>query len=229
MNPKPTKQGEKAFIYTRVSTNRQNETGHSLESQAALLTAEATKQGYQVELIVEVMSASKGTRPKLREALADLKAGKAQALFCLDMDRLGRSAIELLQIAEKAKKEKWKLWITNLGGDISASAGGRLTFGILAQVAEMESSLISERVARQHEARRERGITWGVDQGYKGNLNPQARRLIAKWNAEGYTLREIALKLTQKKLKPPAGGLWYANTIRQILLSPQTKTRKQVA
>lgn len=229
MNPKPTQTGAKAFIYTRVSTNRQSETGHSLESQAALLVAEAERQGYEPQLIVEVKSASSGSRPRLREALADLKQGKAQALFCLDMDRLGRSAIDLLRIGEKAKKENWKLWISNLGGDITGSASGKLTFGILAQVAEMESNLISERVRRQHEARRERGVIWGVDQGYKGNLDPQARKLIAKWNAEGYTLREIAIKLTQKKLTPPAGGLWHPNTIRQILLSPQTKIRKKVA
>lgn len=229
MNPKPTQTKPKALIYTRVSTNRQSETGHSLESQAARLIPEAERQGYEVEVISEIGSGTNGNRLRLQEALTDLKQGKAQALFCLDMDRLGRSAIDLLRIGEKAKKENWRLWISNLGGDITASAGGKLTFGILAQVAEMESNLISERVRRQHEARRDRGIIWGVDQGYKGNLNPQARRLIAKLNAEGYTLREIAIKLTQKKLTPPAGGLWHANTIRQILLSPQTKTRKKVA
>lgn len=229
MNPKPTQNKPKALIYTRVSTNRQSETGHSLESQAARLIPEAERQGYEVEVISEIGSGTNGNRIRLQEALNDLKQGKAQALFCLDMDRLGRSAIDLLRIGERAKKENWRLWISNLGGDITASAGGKLTFGILAQVAEMESNLISERVRRQHEARRDRGIIWGVDQGYKGNLNPQARKLIAKWNAEGYSLRQIAINLTKKKLTPPNGGLWHPNTIRQVLQSPQTKTRKKVA
>lgn len=219
----------KAIIYTRVSTNRQSETGHSLDSQAGLLIAEAEKQGYEVELVAEIKSASNGSRPKLQEALADLKLGKAQALFCLDIDRLGRSAIDLLRIGERAKKENWRLWISNLGGDILASPSAKLTFGILAQFAEMESNLISERVLRQHEARRDRGITWGVDEGFKGRLDPQARKLIARLYGEGYTLREIAKKLTLKKLTPPNGGLWHPNTIRQIILSPQTKTRKKVA
>ena len=223
MNPKPTKTGQKAYIYTRVSTNRQSETGHSLDSQAALLIVEAERQGYEVEVIAEIKSGSGGYRPKLREALIDLKLGKAQALFCLDIDRLGRSAIDLLRIGERAKKENWRLWISSLGGDILASPSAKLTFGILAQFAEMESNLISERVLRQHEARRDRGITWGIDEGYKGTLNPQARKLIAKLYSEGYTLREIAKKLTLKKLTPPNGGLWHPNTIRQILLSPQTK------
>ena len=219
----------KAIIYTRVSTNKQSETGHSLESQAGLLIAEAEKQGYEVELVAEVKSGSSGARPKLREALVDLKLGKAQALFCLDIDRLGRSAIELMRIGEKAKKENWRLWISNLGGDVHASPSAKLVFGIFAQFAELESNLISERVLRQHEARRDRGITWGVDEGFKGTLNPQARKLIARLNAEGYTLRAIAKKLTEKKLTPANGGLWHPNTIRQILLSPQTKTRKRVA
>jgi len=215
----------KAIIYTRVSTNRQSDTGHSLESQAAKLILEAQRQGYQVEVLSEIGSGTNTARVKLNEALAELKEGKAQALFCLDLDRLGRSAIDLLRIGEKAKKENWRLVISSLGID-TETAGGKLLYGVLAQVAEMESNLISERVKRQHQARRDRGIIWGVNEGFKGNLNPQVRKLIAKFHAEGYTLREIAKKLTQKGLTPPNGGLWYPNTIRQILLSPQTKLRK---
>jgi DNA invertase Pin-like site-specific DNA recombinase len=135
-----------------------------------------------------------------------------------------------MRIGELAIKQKWVLWIDNLGGDITASSSSKLTFGILAQVAEMESRLISERVKRQHEARRERGITWGLDQGYKGNLDLVVRKVILKLREqENKTLREIAEILTAKKLKTPTGKNWQPNTIRQILNSPQTQALRKVA
>lgn len=221
----------KAIIYTRVSTNRQSEKGHSLESQEARLTTEAERLGYEIQVITETKSGTATTnRKQLKEALEQLKTGQAQALFVLDMDRLGRSAIDIMRIGELAIKQKWVLWIDNLGGDITASSSSKLTFGILAQVAEMESRLISERVKRQHEARRERGITWGLDQGYKGNLDLVVRKVILKLREqENKTLREIAEILTAKKLKTPTGKNWQPNTIRQILNSPQTQALRKVA
>lgn len=214
----------KAIIYTRVSTNKQSEKGYSLESQEARLTLEAERLGYSIEVFAETKSGTATTnRKKLKEALEQLKQGEAQALFVLDMDRLGRSAIDIMRIGELAIKQKWVLWIDNLGGDITASSSSKLTFGILAQVAEMESRLISERVKRQHEARRERGIIWGVDQGYKGNLEQDIRKLILKYRKKGLSLRAIAEKLTEAALTTPTGKKWQANTIRQILNSPQTQ------
>lgn len=214
----------RAIIYTRVSTNRQSEKGHSLESQEARLTTEAERLGYEIQVFTETKSGTATTnRKQLKEALEQLKTGQAQALFVLDMDRLGRSAIDIMRIGELAIKQKWVLWIDNLGGDITASSSSKLTFGILAQVAEMESRLISERVKRQHEARRERGVIWGVHEGYKGALDPSVRKLILKLRKQGDTLREIAQKLSENKLATPTGKEWQANTIRQILISPQTQ------
>ncbi|NBW14505.1 MAG: recombinase family protein [Caulobacteraceae bacterium] len=219
----------KAIIYARVSTNRQGETGHSLDSQTERLLAEATRQGYEVEIRTEIGSGKRDTRPELLKCLADLKAGKAQALFCLDIDRLARSTRNALEIYETAKKQNWRLVIVSLGLD-TATPAGEFTFGIMAMLAQLESRLTSERVIRQHEARRQRGIVWGVDQGFRGNLNSQTRRKIAQLHAKGFSLREIAKELTRLQHFPPKGGLWYPATIKAILESPQTKQiRKKVA
>lgn len=218
-----------AIIYARVSTNRQGETGHSLDSQTQRLITEAERQGYTPQVITEIGSGKRDTRPRLLAALADLKAGNAQALFCLDIDRLARSTRNALEIYELAKKQNWRLVIVSLGLD-TATPAGEFTFGIMAMLAQLESRLTSERVIRQHEARKERGITWGVDQGFKGNLNPKARKKIARLHEEGFSLREIAKELTRLKLLPPKGGLWYPATIKAILESPQTELiRKKVA
>ncbi|NBT48043.1 MAG: recombinase family protein [Actinobacteria bacterium] len=220
----------KALIYVRVSTNRQSEKGYSLESQEAKLIPEAERLGYEVEVISETKSGtSTANRKKLKEALDQLKQGKAQALFVLDMDRLGRSAIDIMRIGELAIKQKWVLWIANIGGDIAATPSAKLTFGILAQVAEMESNLISERVKRQHEARRERGVIWGVHEGCKSFLEEDVRKLILKYRKQGFTYAAIARKLTNKKIPTATGKLWHSSTIRHILISPQTRQLEKKA
>lgn len=224
-----TREKPKAIIYARVSTNRQSETGHSLDSQTQRLTAEAKAQGYEPELVAEVGSGKRDTRPKLLAALADLKAGKAEALFVLDLDRLARSPQNALEIADKAKKQNWRLVIVSLGAD-TATPAGQFVFGIMAMLAQLESRLTSERVLRQHEARRERGIIWGVDQGFKGELDLATRRFI-KHKAEDLhlSLRQICKELTAESYNTPKGGLWHPQTVKAILESPQTKNLKKVA
>jgi len=152
-----------------------------------------------------------------------LKAGKAQALFCLDIDRLARSTRNALEIYETAKKQNWRLVIVSLGLD-TATPAGEFTFGIMAMLAQLESRLTSERVLRQHEARRERGIVWGVDQGFKGKLDLETRRFIKQQAEElNLTLRAICKNLTEQGFSTPNGGLWYPASVKAILESPQTR------
>jgi DNA invertase Pin-like site-specific DNA recombinase len=100
----------------------------------------------------------------------------------------------------------------------------------MAMLAQLESRLTSERVLRQHEARRERGIVWGLDQGFKGNLDLATRRFI-KEQAEdlNLSLRAICKELTEQGFSTPNGGLWHPQSVKAILESPQTKTLKKVA
>lgn len=211
-----------ALLYARVSTNRQKETGHSLDSQSALLVKEAERQGYQVELILENGSGRKASRPKLNQAIEKLNKGEAQALFALDIDRLARNTRHALEIAETAKKKGWRLVIASLQID-TETAVGEMMLGQLAIFAQFESRMVSERVKRQHQARRERGITWGLDQGPKGEIDIKTRRQIVKEHRAGKSLRQIARDLETKKVPTARGGKWEAATIRAILLSPQSK------
>ena len=222
MNTGETTNHPVAIVYARVSTNRQKDTGHSLDSQTARLLGEAQLQGYEPVLVTEVASGSRDTRPNLLKALSDLQQGKAQALFVLDIDRLGRSTQNALEILKKANKENWRLVVSSLGAD-TATPAGEMVFTVMASMARLERRLISERVIRQHEAKRDRGITWGLDEGFKGNLSPQVREAIAKLRDEGLGYKRIAKALTEMKLKPAKGGLWYPQTVKAILESPQTK------
>lgn len=211
-----------ALAYVRVSTNRQEANGHSLDSQSAILTALAEAEGYAVEIVTEVGSGRSASRPKLTEALERLNRGKAQALFAVDIDRLARSTIHLLQIAEASKRRAWRLFISSANID-TATPQGEVMLTILSGFAQYESRMIGQRVERQHQARRDRGIVWGVDQGFKGNLSPQVRVIVAQLANEGKSLREIASQLKSQNLPTANGGEWWPATIKSILESPQTK------
>jgi len=149
-----------ALLYVRVSTNRQAKSGHSIDSQPALLTEAAEREGFQVEVITETGSGRNTARPGLNGALDRLASGEAQALYALDTDRLARSTMHLLDISQRAVKEKWRLVITTAQVDTSTPSGEAF-LTMAAAFAQFESRMISERVKRQHQARRDRGEIWG--------------------------------------------------------------------
>ena len=211
-----------AIAYARVSTNKQGENGHSLKGQAKRLTELAEAQGYSVEVVSEIGSGRKASRPKLLEAIEKLNKGEAQALFALDLDRLARSNRHALEIAETAQRKKWRLVISTLDLDTGTPVG-QMLFGQLAVFAQFESALTSQRVKRQHEQRRERGIVWGLDEGYKGNLKTKTRKLILELANSGQSLGTISQELIRLDHKTPRGGQWHKATIRAVLNSPQTR------
>jgi len=211
-----------ALAYVRVSTNKQSSTGHSLDSQAALLTKLAEADGYQVEVIIEVSSGRKTTRPQLTDALIRLNTGKAAALYALDIDRLARSVKHLCDITDAAKRRGWRLVVSSANIDTSTPQG-ELFLNMLASMAQFESRIIGQRVERQHEARRARGVIWGVNEGFSGNLAPEVRAAIYELSLEGKSLRGIANECVARGYRTPNGGEWWPATIKAILESPQTK------
>jgi DNA invertase Pin-like site-specific DNA recombinase len=216
---------ELALLYCRVSTNRQEITGHSLDSQTALLKLNAEAKGYRVEIVTETGSGRKASRPELNKAIHRLNNGEAQALFVIDLDRLARSVRHLTEIMDTARKNSWRLVIATADVD-TRTPSGEMIAGSLAVFAQFESRMIGERVKRQHLARRERGVIWGVDEGYRGTLPASTRALIAELHTQGSSLRQIASELTKRGLQTPRGCAWYPATIAAILKSPQTSLAK---
>jgi DNA invertase Pin-like site-specific DNA recombinase len=94
---------------------------------------------------------------------------------------------------------------------------------MFAAFAEFESDVISDRVKRQHQARRERGIVWGVDEGLKPDLDPKTRRQIIREHRRGKSLNQIARDLEIKKVPTARGGKWRAQTIKDIINSPSSR------
>jgi DNA invertase Pin-like site-specific DNA recombinase len=208
-----------ALLYVRVSTNRQAANGHSLESQPAILEAAASAAGYRVEIVSETGSGRKASRPALTEALRRLKAGEAQALYAVDIDRLARSTQHFLAIAEAGRKQGWRLVVTSADMD-STTANGELFLTMAAAFAQYESRMISARVSRQHENRRARGIVWGVHEGSRCELPAETVALITGLRGEGVSLRGIVAELVSRNIPTARGGVWQPATVRAVLNSP---------
>src|SRR4051812_39730730 len=79
-----------ALVYCRVSTQKQEDKGTSLDSQAAAGIAHAEKLGYQVGRVTKeaYSGAELFDRPLLTRDRADIRAGKFQAVIVYAMDRL---------------------------------------------------------------------------------------------------------------------------------------------
>lgn len=210
-----------ALLYVRVSTNRQAKSGHSIDTQPALLTEAAEREGFQVEVITETGSGRNTARPGLNGALDRLASGEAQALYALDTDRLARSTMHLLDISQRAVKEKWRLVITTAQVDTSTPSGEAF-LTMAAAFAQFESRMISERVKRQHQARRDRGEIWGVTNGNKSKLPEKTRALIMHLRAQGISLAKIAAQLASQGVPTVSGGEWHSSTIQRIINSPQS-------
>lgn len=215
-----------AIAYVRVSTGRQAKTGHSLESQPAILLKAAAKSGYRVRIVTETGSGRNSARPALNQALNDLATGKAHALFALDIDRLARSTQHLLEIANLSRKQGWRLVVISADVDTSSPAG-EMFFTMAAAFAQYESRMISQRVLRQHEARRERGIVWGATEGPKSPLNPDLIDRIVCMYRSGASMNGIARTLTEEGVPTARGGRWAAATIRGILHSPAVREKEK--
>lgn len=217
-----------ALCYARVSTGRQARQGHSLDSQPVELTRAAEASGYRVQVMVETGSGRNAARPILAEALELLKRGEAVALYALDIDRLARSTRHLLEIAHQATVQRWRLVVLSADVDTSSPAGEAL-LTVAAAFSQFESRMISERVKRQHQARRDRGIVWGVDEGPQSALPSGTASQIVELSETGENLSGIARHLNAAGVPTAMGGTWHAVQVKRVLESPRVINARKLA
>jgi len=133
--------------YGRVSTREQADTGHGLAAQRERAEAYCGLMGIApVEWIAD-QGRSGGLapdkRPGLACALAMLAAGDADALVVPALDRLARNTRDVLDIADRAQAQRWRLVVVGLMD--SATPEGRAVLTVMAAMAELERGLISRR------------------------------------------------------------------------------------
>ena len=166
------------YIYSRVSTE-----GQSTDSQLLKLS----ELFPNAKVVSEIASGAKN-RPLLMTLVKQLQKG--DQLIVYSLDRLGRRALDLLQLMEELEKKGVIVKSIREGLDYSTITG-RLVTQVLASVAEMERNLISERTKAGLAAARKKGKVGGRPEVISKELKISAVKLVRE---QGYSIRKAAVK-----------------------------------
>ena len=199
--------------YCRVSTLEQSDSGVSLDAQQAKTRAYADLYNLNiVETIIDAESAKSLNRPGLQRALNLLRAGKADGLLIVKLDRLTRSVADWQTLIEGYFGERGGKQLLSVNDSIDTrTAAGRLVLNILLSVAAWEREAIAERTkeALRHKinSRQRVGkVRFGFDLAPDGTTlveNPaeqQTLTFMRNLRAAGRTLRQIAAELTARQI-----------------------------
>jgi len=130
-------------------------------------------------------------RPSLQRLLADVEAGKVDAVVVHRVDRLSRSLLDFTQMLTLFERHGVS-FASVTQSFATDSAMGRLTMHILLSFAEFERSMISERIRDKIGAQRRRGMWAGGKPvlGYDIDRSAASPRLVVN-AAEAERVRAI--------------------------------------
>jgi DNA invertase Pin-like site-specific DNA recombinase len=190
-------------IFARVSTLVQD-----YQRQTQELLEHASKMGYQVERIFEekISGAKKNEeRKELMAMMEYIKSNKIQKVLTWELSRIGRNAVQVLQVLEMLNEAKVSLYIKNynletLNTDGTVNPLSQFMVQILNSVNEMERQTIVQRLQsgyKQHRALnrpvgRKPGVQIKTDEQFL-----QENKEVAKLLKQGYSVRKV-MKLVDK-------------------------------
>lgn len=138
-------------IYLRVSSSSQD-----TRSQEADLKAWAAAQDDEVQVYRDKASGKSFARDGWQKLWADVQAGQVSKIVIWRLDRLGRTALEMLHLYRELEALKVDLHSLRDGGSLmSDSASARLFRNMLTAFAEYEREVRGERQRAGIEAARE--------------------------------------------------------------------------
>ena len=134
----------RAALYARVSTSNN---GQDPEVQLRELREYVKRRGWEIasEYVDVGISGSKEKRPQLDRLLADAHRRRFDAVVVWKFDRFARSVSHLLRALETFQSLGIEFVSLTEGVDTSTPMG-KMVFTVLGAVAELERSLIVERV-----------------------------------------------------------------------------------
>jgi len=176
----------RAAIYARVSTSNN---GQDPRVQTREIREYCERRGWQIagEYVDVGISGTKEKRPELDRLLADAHRRRFDAVVVWKFDRFARSVSHLLRALETFQSLGIEFVSLTEGVDTSTPMG-KMVFTVLGAVAELERSLIVERVKGLRNARA-KGKRLG-----RPRVVVDVRR-VATLRAEGHSWATIAERL----------------------------------
>ena len=216
--------------YVRVSTDQQAESGLSIEAQREQVVSFTIASGLElIGLFIDAgISGAKDEteRPGLREALAAITEGRADALVVSKRDRLARDMSLAGYIETTIRRAGAELIVLD-EQDVSP-----ITRCVMQMVAQIERELASQRTRLAMKALRAQGKHCGsTPYGYTivdGKLEPKAGEIevvhrIVEMRSKKMTLADIATCLATANVQTRRGGRWSAEQVRSILARVETQ------
>jgi len=210
----------KFVSYYRVSTDKQGKSGLGLEAQKAAVQQRLNGGRWQiVEEFIEVESGKRAKRPQLDAALKACKKHKAK-LVVAKLDRLSRDVGFIHKLIGSG--------VEVLFADLPELNGamGKFVLILMANVAELEAGLISERTKAALKAAKARGVRLGrhgaevLAPQYREEARQRAMELepvITELKGEGLSLAGVARELNERKVPTPRGGRWDHSSVRNVM------------
>jgi DNA invertase Pin-like site-specific DNA recombinase len=147
---------KRAAVYVRISTGDQNP-----DLQKHELPEYCGRRGWQVaEVYEDRASGGKDSRSGLDRLMADARRRKFDVVVVWKFDRFARSTSHLLRALEEFSALGIDFVSVTEAIDTSTPAG-KMVFTILGAVAELERSIIRERVIAGQRAAKRRGVKFG--------------------------------------------------------------------
>ncbi len=190
-------EGKKVFrcaCYTRKSTEVEKEY-NSLDAQreaAENFIASQKMNGWQ--LLPEKYddggySGGNIERPALKRLIADIEAGMIDVVVLYKMDRLSRSLLDFMKLAELFEEHGTSIVSITQQINTSTSAG-RMMLNILMTFAEFERDLIAERVRDRVAGVKKRGKFCGGTPVLGHDSDPKTKKLIVN-KTESELVRKV--------------------------------------
>jgi DNA invertase Pin-like site-specific DNA recombinase len=177
----------KVAIYARVSTANH---GQDSTMQTRELREYCGRRGWTVfaEYVDEGISGTKDSRPELNRLMADAHKRRFDAVCVWKFDRFARSVSHLLRALETFKALGIEFISFSEQMDTSTPTG-KMVFTVLGAVAELERSLIAERVRAGLRNARAKGKKLG-----RPRLKVQLAE-VSRLKASGLSMRAIGREL----------------------------------
>ena len=210
----------KFVSYYRVSTDKQGRSGLGLDAQKEAVQQRLNGGRWQIAgEFIEVESGKRAKRPQLDAALAACRKHKAK-LIVAKLDRLSRN-VGFIHKLIGSKVEVLFADLPELNG-----AMGKFMLITMANVAELEAGLISERTKAALKAAKARGVKLGrhgaevLAPKYRNEARLRAKQLepiIRELEEKGYSTNRIAKELNDRKVPTPRRGRWDHSSVRNVM------------
>lgn len=214
----------RAIGYIRVSSDKQEASGLSLEAQEGKIKALASLHGFELTSIIQDTETGKWLkRPGVQDLISKLP--EIQVVLIAKLDRLTRSLRDIDDLLHLLSDHNVQL-ISAAESLDTKSAAGRLVINIMTAVAQWEREAIGERTRDALRQKKANGGRVGTIPYGKREENDrlvdqpceqEIIKIIRMFSASGMQQVQVALALNRMGLRTRKGTPWRKQYVQRIL------------